>query len=102
MATNVRCSGILPFGGHDKRCLITAIQIVPTSVTADTATELIVADISYKETNYLARRDLQQVFHYSGSVDEGEHYFVFDKPIRCDNGIRTITNTNCRPTYYIE
>ena len=103
MASIVRCgAGILPFGGHDKRCTITAIQMIPTDVTADTATELVVADANFKETDYQDSKDLKQVFHYKGSVDDGVHFFSFDRPLRCDKGIRTINNTNCRPAYYIE
>ena len=100
MAVPLRCSAGEFFGGHNKKCYITGINIALTSVTADTATELEVMDWNYT-VPYIASQ-LKKVFKHKASADDGDHYFDFTSdPIRCDRGITVTTNTNCRATFYI-
>ncbi len=100
MAKPLMCYAGQPLGGHDKRCMLMGIKLVLTSVTADTATELEVCDQDFTDSDYQESM-LKRVFRHKCSADDGETIFS-GPPIRCDNGIMTKTNTNCRPIYYIE
>lgn len=101
-------------GGHNKKCHICAIGLIPTSTTADTETELEVADWSYDDDyngtgagNTRTEGDnvddtlLKRVFHVKALVQNIIPVYPLPRPIRIDRGITTITNTNCRPVFYV-
>lgn len=101
MTLPVRCFAGQFHGGHDKRCQLTGIKLVLDSTTADTLTELEIADWNYLDDSFQESK-LKRVFHHKASADDSGQYFNYAAdPIRCDNGIMVLKNTNCRPIFYI-
>jgi len=94
--------GTYGLDGQNKRHgRLAGLQIIPTSVAADTLTELQVRDVDW--TNVLqAESRKKELFHVKKSVDDGEGSFItIDPPIKFDNGMEVKTNTNCRVALYV-
>ena len=101
MAIPITKYGGQPVAGWDKRVDIIYILLELTSAAADTATELEFVDWNFTDNSYIASK-LRRTFKYKCSADDAQLFFDFSKePLRCDNGIMTLTNTNCRPIFYI-
>ena len=88
-------------GSNKRHGRLAGIQLIATSVTADTATEVELRDVDW--TNVLqAESKKHQLFHVKTSIDDGQGSFIPISPaIKFNNGIEVKTNTNCRVALYV-
>jgi len=95
--------GTFGMGGKNKRVgRLVGIQLIPTSVAADTLTECEMLDADWSSSSVPESRK-RQLFHAKKNVDDGEGtYIPIDPPVKFVDGIELKTQTNCRTAIYVE